>query len=209
MHHFSSISTAIAELKKGNMLIVVDDRTRENQGDIIFPAESITTDKANFLMKECRGMFCVPMTKELARKLQIPLMISKKDNTEKLKCNFTITVDAKNVKSFGISASDRALTVKILSDPHSKPTDLVRPGHVSPIIAADGKLLERDGHTEAAVTLAKLAGFSPIGVLSEIIRDDGEVARPGDLIRFSKKHNIKIIQIKDLVIYIKNCLKVI
>jgi 3,4-dihydroxy 2-butanone 4-phosphate synthase/GTP cyclohydrolase II len=188
---FSSIPAALTELQQGKMLIVVDDPTRENQGDIVFPAESITTEKANFLMKECRGMFCVPMTKKRAAELEIPLMLPKKVNTEKFQCNFGITVDVTNVTSHGISASDRALTVKALANKQSKPADFLRPGHVSPIIAVDGGVVERNGHTEATIDLARLAGFDPIGVLSEIIRDDGATALLPDLITFSQKHESK------------------
>ncbi len=200
---FSSIPTAIEELKKGNMLIVVDDPTRENQGDVIFPAETVTQEKVNFLMKECRGMFCVPMAKERATRLDIAPMVPLTQNTEKLQCNFGVTVDAKNVTSFGISAHDRMLTVQTLTNASSKSSDLVRPGHVSPLLAVDGGVAERAGHTEATVDLARLAGFAPVGVLSEIINDQGHVANAHDLQAFSQKHNIQMITIPDLIAYIK------
>jgi len=198
---FSNIPEALEALKKGDMLIVVDDKTRENQGDIIFPAETITTEKANFLMKEARGMFCVPMHRDQAFKLELIPMIALQQNTEKLRCNFTITVDAKEIKDHGISASDRTLTVKKLVDKKTKPEDLLKPGHVSPIIAADGGVLERNGHTEAAVDLSILAGFAPVGVLSEIINDKGVPTVGEELFTFAKKHNLKIITIADLVKY--------
>jgi 3,4-dihydroxy 2-butanone 4-phosphate synthase/GTP cyclohydrolase II len=201
---FATIPEAIEELKKGKMLIVVDRPDRENQGDIILPAEMMTAEKANFLIKECRGMFCVLLTQAKAVQLDLPLMVAPQENTEKLKCKFTISVDAKDVTSFGISASDRALTVKTMVKPSAVPTDLVRPGHVFPIMAVDGGVLERDGHTEAAIDLARLAGFAPMGVLSEILREDGEPARVPDLKKFAKKHNLKIITIVDLVNYLKN-----
>jgi len=185
MNYFCPIPEVIEELKKGSMLVVVDSPSRENQGDIIFPAETVTVEKANFLMKECRGMFCAPITKDKAGKLDLPLMVPPNENTEKLKCNFTLTVDAKEVQSFGISASDRAMTVKLLASPSTKPGDLIRPGHVFPIVAADGGILERDG------------------VLCEIIRDDGKVARLPDLVKFSKKFHLKLVSIVDLIKYIK------
>lgn len=199
----STIQDAIEDLKQGKMLIVVDDEDRENQGDIIFPAETIDVEKANFLMKEGRGVFCVPMTRKRAMELDIPLMVPADENNEKFRCNFSVTVDDKNVTSHGISAKDRALTIKTLLSKYTKPGDLLRPGHVSPIISVDGGVLERNGHTEAAVDLARLAGFAPMGVLTEIIRDDGETALLPDLIDFGKKHNLKIIAIKDLVAYLK------
>lgn len=200
-NNFASITQALDELQKGNMLIVVDDPTRENQGDIIFPAATITTEKANFLIKECRGIFCVPLTKKRAAELEIPLMVPTDRNTEKLHCNFGITVDAYNVADHGISAADRALTVQTLRNPQTKPTDLLRPGHVSPIIAVNGGVLERNGHTEATIDLCRLAGFEPIGVLSEILNDKGEPAKGEELFDFARKHNLKIISIKDLVAY--------
>lgn len=206
MHYYSSIPNAIEELKKGNMLIVVDDKNRENQADIIFPAATITEKKVNFLMKECRGMFCVPMTAKRAAHFAIPLMIPQKDNTEKLHCNFTITVDSKNVTSHGISAFDRMLTVRTLLAESSKPDDFLRPGHVCPLIAQDGGVLTRDGHTEAAIDLAKLAGFPPIAVLSEIIDDEGKVMQGDTLLAFAKKHKLIIITIPDLIAYQKTSL---
>lgn len=186
------------------MLIVIDDPDRENQGDVIFPAATATVAKVNFLMKECRGMFCVPISIEIALRLNITPMVPEKKNTEKFSCNFGITVDAKDVTSFGISAADRKLTIDTLADKHATKTDLLFPGHVSPLIAAKGGIMERNGHTEATIELAKLAGFEPIGVLSEVIRDDGEVALFDDLISFSKKHQLKIVTIKDLKVYLTN-----
>lgn len=203
MNTFCTIPVAIDGLKKGNMLIVVDSADRENQGDVIFPAENVTTQKVNFMMRECRGMICVPITKMKAIQLDIPLMVEPIDNTEKTKVNFTVSVDAKKVKSFGISAFDRVRTIKVLASSSTKPSDLARPGHVFPIVAANGGVLEREGHTEATIELARLAGFSPCGVLCEIIRDDGKVARLPDLVKFAKKFNLQIISINDLVKYME------
>lgn len=199
---FSTIPEAIKELQNGKMLIVVDGVDRENQGDIIFPAETITPERANFIIKECRGLFCVPLSQQKAVELDLPLMVSPIDNTEKLKCSFTVSVDAKDVTSFGISAKDRALTVLQLASQQAKPTDFVRPGHVFPLMAVDGGVLERDGHTEATIDLITLAGYKPVGVLSEILAEDGETADLSELIKFGKKHNLKMISIKDLIAYL-------
>ena len=204
MTSFSTITEAIEELKKGKMLILVDSKDRENQGDIILPAETITPEKANFIIKECRGLFCVPLSQKRAVELDLPLMVSPFENSEKLKCNFTISVDAKTVKSFGISAKDRALTAKLLADDNTKPTDITRPGHIFPLIAVDGGVLERNGHTEATIDLIKLAGFKSVGVLSEILADNGEAASLSQLKNFAKKHDLKIAAIDDLISYLKS-----
>jgi len=204
MNPFCSIPTAIKELKKGNLLIVADDPKRENQGDLIFPAEKVISGKVNFLLKNCRGLICVAITKKQALKFQLPLMVDPIEAREKTGLQFTISVDAKNVKSFGISATDRAKTIKVLANSKSKPSDLVKPGHVFPILARDGGVLERPGHTEAAIELARLAGFSPCAVLSEILNENGEVAQLSELEKFSKKFKIKIVLIKDLIEYLKS-----
>ena len=203
MNPFCPISTAIKELKKGKMLIVVDSLDRENQGDIIFPAETVTPQKVNFLLQHCRGMICVAITKEKARQLDLPLMVPPIDNTETTSVQFTVTVDTQGVESFGISAADRAMTIKVLADSSSKPTDLVRPGHVFPLLARDSGVCERAGHTEATVELARLSGFSPCGVLCEILKDDGEVAKLPRLTTFAKRFNINVVSIRDLIKYLK------
>ncbi len=204
MNPFCPIPTAIKELKKGKMLIVVDSLDRENQGDIIFPAETVTPQKVNFLLQHCRGMICVAITKAKARQLDLPLMVPPIDNTEKTSVQFTITVDARGVESFGISAADRAMTIKVLADSSSKSTDLVRPGHVFPLLARDGGVCERAGHTEATVALVRLSGFSPCGVLCEILKKDGEVAKLPELTILAKQFNINIVLIKDLIKYLKD-----
>lgn len=204
MKPFCSIPKAIKELKKGNMLIVVDSPDRENQGDLIFPAESVTPERISFLINNCRGMICVAMTKKQVINLGLPLMVSPIDNTETTNVQFTLTVDAKDVTSFGISASDRTKTIKLLANSRSKPGDLVRPGHVFPLLARDGGVRERAGHTEATVELARLAGFSPVGALCEILNKKGEVAALPELIKLSKKFGIQIVSIKDLIAYVKN-----
>lgn len=203
MNNYSTIEEGIQALKNGEMLVVVDDKERENQGDIIFPAETITTEKATFLMKDARGMFCAPMARFRAFELELIPMVPLLQNTEELRCNFSISVDTKDIQDHGISARDRALTVQKLVNPSTKPEDLLRPGHVSPIIAADGGVLARNGHTEAAVDLSILAGFQPVGVLSEIIDDDGVPTEGEKLFAFAKKHNLKIITIHDLIEYRK------
>lgn len=200
---FCSIPNAIKELKRGKMLIVVDNPTRENQADLIFPAENVTPEKVNFLLKNCRGLVCVAITKKRAVKLRIPLMVDPIENTESTGGQFTISVDAKNVKAFGISASDRAKTIKILSNPKAKPIDLVRPGHIFPLLARSGGVLERPGHTEATVELIRLAGLSPCGVLCEILNDKGAVARFPELKQFSQKFKVPIVSIEDLIVYLK------
>ena len=203
MNPFSSIPQAIKEIKKGKGLIVVDSPKRENQGDLVFGGEKITAKKINFLLKNCRGLICAAITKKEAIKLKIPLMVSPRENREKTGVQFTVSVDAKNVNSFGISASDRAKTIKTLADPNSKPDDLVRPGHIFPLLARDGGVAVRRGHTEATTDLSRLAGLAPVGVLSEILDEKGEPARLPKLIRFSLKFKIKIITIEDLFFYLK------
>ena len=203
MNPFCPIPTAIKELEKGNMLIIVDSPDRENQGDLIFPAETATPQKVNFLLQRCRGMVCVAITKKQAAQLDLPLMVAPIDNTETTSVQFTITVDTRILESFGISASDRAKTIKILASEKSKPSELVRPGHVFPLLVRDGGVLERSGHTEATVDLMRLSGFSPCGALCEILTDDGVVARLPELIQFSKKYNIPIVSIEDLIAHVK------
>jgi len=204
MNPFTTITDAISELKKGNMLIVLDSPDRENQADIIFPAQTVTPEKINFIQLHCRGMICAPITQEIADHLSLPLMVPLSKNTEDTTVNFTITIDAKNVTSHGISASDRALTIKQIANPASSPLDFVRPGHVFPLLSRPGGVLERPGHTEATTDLMRLAGLYPAGVLSEILNDSGEVADLSQLKKFSSIHNIKMISIEDLIKHIKN-----
>jgi len=203
MNPFSSIPEAVKEFKRGNALIVLDSPTRENQADLIFAGEKITSKKINFFLKNCRGFICAAISKKIANKLKIPLMVSPAENKEKTGVQFMVSVDAKNVNSFGISSSDRAKTIKILASPNSSPDDLVRPGHVFPLLAREGGVLERQGHTEATVDLAKLSGLSAVGVLSEILDENGEPARLPKLIKLSIRFKIKIITIEDLFRYLK------
>ncbi len=196
---FSKIEEAIEEIKKGNIVIVMDDEDRENEGDLIMAAETATKENINFMMKEGRGLICAPVDESIADRLELEPM--EKKNTEAHKCNFTISVDYIPKTSTGISASDRAETIRALSSPTSKASEFARPGHIFPLRSCKGGVLVRAGHTEASTDLARLAGLTPAAVLCEIIKDDGEMARYDDLLEFSKKHDLKIINIKDLIAY--------
>ena len=198
--NFNSIEEAIEDIKQGKIVIVVDDEDRENEGDLVVAAEKITPDHINFMTKFGRGLVCLPITRKRAEELSIPLMIKDADNTEATRCKFTVSIDFKKT-STGISANDRAATVKAVLDPTSNQTDFFRPGHIFPLIAEDGGVLRRVGHTEASVDLARLAGLSPAGVICEIMKENGEMARVPDLMEFKEKYRLKIITIADLVEY--------
>jgi len=196
---FSSIEDAIEDVKKGIPVIVVDDENRENEGDIVVASEKVNPEIINFMAKEARGLICVALLPERINQLQLPPMVQ--DNSALHGTDFTVSVDAAYGVTTGISAYDRAFTIKLLIDKNSKPSDFARPGHVFPIRAKEGGVLQRAGHTEAAVDLARIAGLYPSGVICEIMKDDGTMARLPDLIEFAKKHNLKIITIKDLIEY--------
>lgn len=196
---FNTIPEALKDINRGKFVIVVDDEDRENEGDLVMAAEKVTKESINFFSKEGRGLICMPIDENIANKLELPLMSL--NNTEKTGCSFTISIDAKKGCSTGISAQDRATTIKTAINPKAKPTDLARPGHIFPLRAANGGVLVRAGHTEAAVDLARLAGLKPGGVICEIIKDNGEMARLPDLQQFAKKHSLKIISIRDLIQY--------
>ncbi|MCX8082832.1 MAG: bifunctional 3,4-dihydroxy-2-butanone-4-phosphate synthase/GTP cyclohydrolase II [bacterium] len=196
---FSSIEEAIKDIKAGKFIVVVDDEARENEGDLVMASEKVTPEDINFMARYARGLICVGLTSERIEELKLPPMSP--DNTALHRTDFTVSVDPAKGGTTGISAADRALTVKLLIDRNTKPEDLARPGHIFPIRAKDGGVLVRAGHTEAAVDIARLAGLYPSGVLCEIMRDDGTMARVPDLIKFAKKHNLKIITIKDLIEY--------
>ena len=195
----SAIQKAIADIKSGKMVIVVDDEDRENEGDLIFAAEKVTAEKINFMMREGRGLICVPVSEEIANRLDLSPMVQK--NEESTKCNFTVSVDAKKGTTTGISASDRARTISTIVNSKSQPKDLARPGHIFPLIAQEGGVLVRAGHTETACDLANLAGLKSAGVLCEITKEDGEMARLPYLQKFAKRHKLTIISIKDLISY--------
>jgi len=199
MHKFDPIEKAVSALKKGGLVVVVDDEDRENEGDLVAVAETVTPEIVNFMAKEARGLICAPLTSERAGALGFGLMIE--ENKESHRCAFTVSVDYKKGITTGISASDRAKTIKAISRKSARPEDFVKPGHVFPLIAKDGGVLARAGHTEAATDLARLAGFSPVAVICEISNNDGEMARRDDLIKFSKKHELPIITIRDLISY--------
>jgi len=194
------IEDAIKSINNGEIIIVVDDENRENEGDFITAAETINSDKINFMAKHGRGLICVPMSENLCTKLNLEKMVP--NNTDPLETAFTVSVDLKgNGVTSGISASDRSKTVQALVDSNTKPDDLQRPGHVFPLIAKDGGVLRRTGHTEAAIDFARLAGFKSAGVIVEIMNDDGSMSRLPELYKVAKKFNLKIVSIEDLVAY--------
>ncbi|NLL05676.1 MAG: bifunctional 3,4-dihydroxy-2-butanone-4-phosphate synthase/GTP cyclohydrolase II [Clostridiaceae bacterium] len=203
---FDTIEAAIEEIKQGKMIIVIDDEDRENEGDFIMAAELVTPEDINFMAKYGRGLICSPITESRAKELGINIMVEK--NTDQMKTAFTVTVDHKT-STTGISVFERSKTIKELTNQEAKPADFVRPGHVFPLVAKDGGVLKRTGHTEAAVDFAKLAGLYPAGVICEIMNEDGTMARAPQLMEFAKKHNLKIVTIADLISYRRNNEKLI
>ena len=200
----NTIKEAIADIKAGKVVIVVDDEDRENEGDFVAAAETITPEIINFMATHGRGLICAPITRRRSEQLDLDLMVPR--NTALHETPFTISVDLiGHGCTTGISASDRAKTVKALADPHADPNDLGRPGHIFPLRAREGGVLQRAGHTEASIDLARLAGLQPAGVLVEIMNDDGTMARLPDLSKIAERFNLKIISIEDLIAYrIKN-----
>ena len=196
---FMSIEVAIEEIRAGRILVVVDDEDRENEGDLVMAAEKATPEAVNFMAKHGRGLICAPMTGDRLDALQISMMVS--DNTAPMGTAFTITVDARRGVTTGTSAYDRAVTIKTLVDPATRADDLTRPGHVLPLRAMSGGVLRRAGHTEAAVDLARLAGLSPVGVICEVMDEDGGMARVPQLLALARAHSLKAITIKDLIEY--------
>ena len=199
MTNFTSIQEAIDDFRKGKILIIVDDEDRENEGDFVASADAITPEKINFMAKHGRGLICVSMTGDQLDRLDLKPMVS--ENTSKMGTPFTISVDAIHQTSTGISAHDRAVTVKTLIDPNTMPEDLARPGHIFPLRAEKGGVLSRVGHTEAVVDLARLAGLTPTGVLCEIMDDDGTMARLPKLENIADHFDLKILTIRDLIAY--------
>ncbi|XP_051144379.1 bifunctional riboflavin biosynthesis protein RIBA 1, chloroplastic-like isoform X2 [Andrographis paniculata] len=198
---FSSISEAIEDIQQGKMVIVVDDEDRENEGDLIMAASKVTAEAMAFFVKHGTGIVCVSMMSDDLERLQLPLMVSHKENEEKLCTAFTVSVDAKRGTSTGVSAHDRATTIRALASKDSKPEDFNRPGHIFPLKYRDGGVLKRAGHTEASVDLATLAGLEPAGVLCEIVDDDGSMARLTKLKLFARKEKLKVVSIADLIRY--------
>jgi 3,4-dihydroxy 2-butanone 4-phosphate synthase/GTP cyclohydrolase II len=195
----STIKEAIKDIKNGKPVIVVDDEDRENEGDLIVAAEKVTPAIINFMAREARGLICTPVSKEIAGKLDFYPMVS--ENEESEQCNFAVSVDLRKDITSGISAADRAKTIQQIVNSKAKASDFVRPGHVFPLRARDGGVLVRAGHTEAAVDLARLAGLKPAGTICEIMKEDGTMARLPDLVKFGRKHKLKIISIADLIAY--------
>ncbi len=196
---FCTIEEAIQDIRDGKLLIVIDDEDRENEGDFIMAAEKVTPEAVNIMVKYGRGMVCLPTTRERAKALDLSMMV--KENTALLETPFTITVDAVKGTTTGISAFDRAQTIKVFIDPKTKSTDLARPGHIFPLVAKEGGVLSRAGHTEAVVDFARLAGLYPSGVLCEIMSEDGTMARVPELLEIAKKFGLKVTTIADLIKY--------
>ncbi len=194
---FDTVEEAVEAIARGEIVVVVDDEDRENEGDLIMAAEHATAEKIAFFVRHTSGLICVPMTGDRLDELDIPLMVS--HNTEAQRTAFTYSVDFRHGTSTGISAADRAATIQALIDPACRPADLARPGHIFPLRYADGGVLKRAGHTEAAVDLARMAGLYPAGVLCEIVNEDGTMARVPDLLEFREEHGLKMISIAELI----------
>lgn len=193
---FSTIDEALEDVKQGKMIIIVDDEDRENEGDLMIAAEKVTPEAINFMAKYGRGLICLALTEERTRELGLTMMVE--DNQSAFETPFTVSIDARDGVTTGISAADRAKTIQVAIDPNAKKSDLVKPGHIFPLRARDGGVLVRMGQTEASVDISRLAGISPYGVICEIMDDDGEMARVPALTKFAKKHDLKMITTKDL-----------
>lgn len=203
MNYFATIPEAVEDVKQGKILIIIDNPDRENEGDLYIPVDKATPESILTMIKLGGGLICTAITKQQAVKLQLPLMVDPLENSEKTKVNFTVSVNSKKGITTGVSVFDRLKTVNILADPKSSPSDLSSPGHVFGLVAKNDGVLERDGHTEAAVDLARIAGLTPSGVLCEIVGSNGHMAKLPELIKLSQKLKIKIISIKDLIKYLK------
>ncbi|MCP4152908.1 MAG: bifunctional 3,4-dihydroxy-2-butanone-4-phosphate synthase/GTP cyclohydrolase II [bacterium] len=197
--HLISVPEALEYVKAGKQIIIVDDEDRENEGDLMVASEMITPEAVNFMATHARGLICASLTEERSEELDLPLMVNA--NTSHYETPFTISVDARKGTTTGISAFDRAITIKCLIDPETKPSDLGKPGHIFPLRARKGGVLVRTGQTEASLDLAKMAGLAPSGVICEIMNEDGSMARMPDLIKFSKKFNIPIITVEEIIKY--------
>jgi 3,4-dihydroxy 2-butanone 4-phosphate synthase/GTP cyclohydrolase II len=195
----ASTEEIIADLRAGKMVILVDEEDRENEGDLVLAADHVTAEAVNFMAKHGRGLICLTLTRERCQQLNLPLMV--RDNGTSMGTNFTVSIEAATGVTTGISAADRALTIKTAVAPNAKPNDLVQPGHIFPLMAQPGGVLIRSGHTEAGCDLAAMAGCSPTSVICEIMKDDGSMARLPDLFEFAKEHQLKIGSIADLIQY--------
>jgi 3,4-dihydroxy 2-butanone 4-phosphate synthase/GTP cyclohydrolase II len=198
-YKFNTIDEAIDDIAKGKMVILVDDEDRENEGDLFMAAEKVTPEAINFMARHGRGLICLSLVQERVEELKLSMMTD--DNTSSFGTAFTVSIEAKKGVTTGISAADRAKTIQTAIDPKTRPEDLARPGHVFPLKARPGGVLQRAGQTEGSVDLARLAGLYPAGVICEIMNEDGTMARVPELMEFAKKHNLKIVTIKDLIKY--------
>jgi 3,4-dihydroxy-2-butanone 4-phosphate synthase len=199
---FGKIEDAIKQLQRGDFIIIVDDENRENEGDLVLAGELATPSKLNYMIQWAKGLMCLPTDGKRLDELQIPIMVP--NNSDKYNTPFTISVDAKKNTTTGMSVHDRLETIKVMLNPESKPEDLAKPGHLFPLRAAENGVLDRQGHTEAAVDLCKLAELFPIAVIAEVMNDDGTMAKLPDLEKFAEKHKLMIYTIKDLIKYKKN-----
>ncbi len=193
------VEKAMGDIRQGRMVVVVDDEHRENEGDLVMAAQFVTPEAVNFMAKEGRGLICVPMVAEDLDRLGLSLMVNRQEDN--FRTAFTVSVDAKAGVTTGISAHDRSFTIKVMANAASKPSDLVRPGHVFPLIYREGGVLRRAGHTEAVIDLVRMAGLRPVGVICEIMKDDGSMARMGDLEVFSKRYGLTLVTIAELIHY--------
>ncbi|MCG6961785.1 MAG: bifunctional 3,4-dihydroxy-2-butanone-4-phosphate synthase/GTP cyclohydrolase II [Acidobacteria bacterium] len=198
-NEFVAVEEAARRLARGEMVVVVDDEDRENEGDLILAAECVTPQTINFMARHARGLICVALTRERCEQLDLPLMVESNRNTSAHETAFCVSVEARKGTTTGISAHDRAATVQALIDPETTPGDLLRPGHMFPLRARNGGVLKRAGHTEAAVDLARLAGLYPAGVLCEVMDDDGQMARLPRLVEFAREHDLAVLTVADLI----------
>jgi len=195
--HLISVPEAVSYLKKGNMIIIVDDEDRENEGDLMIASEKVTPEAINFMSKHARGLVCVSLTEDRSNELQLPLMVDK--NTSRFETPFTVSVDARHNITTGISAYDRAETIRCIIDPETRPDDLVKPGHIFPLRAKRGGVLIRAGQTEASLDLTRIAGLYPSGIICEIMKEDGAMARMPELIKFYEKFDVPIITVEEII----------
>lgn len=200
-YDFNTTTELVQAIRKGEIVILIDDEDRENEGDLVLAADFVTAELINFMSKEARGLICLSLTSEQVDRLQIPQMVPEQSNKLSNKAAFTVSIEAATGVSTGISAADRARTILVASRPDASPSDIHMPGHIFPIRARNGGVLKRAGHTEGSVDLARLAGLNPAAVICEVLKDDGSMARIPDLFAFAKKHSLKIGTIVDLIEY--------
>ncbi len=202
MSELNSIQDAIADIKAGKMVVVIDHENRENEGDLIMAGEKVTPEAINFMATYGRGLICCPVSEEIAAQKNFHPMVQ--ENLDRYTTNFTVSVDLRQGTTTGISAKERAITIQGIADPTTTPQDFLRPGHIFPLIAKSGGVLKRPGHTEASIDLALLAGLKPVGVICEILQENGEMARLPELLKFKEKFDLKIISIDQLIAFQKS-----